>query len=158
MACGNPRLSIWWLLFSTSLPKPLLSVSCKDLEGLENAIRENKRFCRFWESSYWSSFTLQSSSNRAYFSSNVLKMSLYSSSILISETPPHPFTPNGRDSSISGNSFSNFSVVGLTWPPGVAPPRQRRFKSARLIGEYVQSPKRNPQKLTLGQLRKAVGW
>ncbi|KAH6669868.1 concanavalin A-like lectin/glucanase domain-containing protein [Halenospora varia] len=47
-------------------------------------------------------------------------MSLYSSSLLVAETPPHRFSRSGADTPNSG-------------PTG---PAQRRFKSARLIGEY----------------------
>ena len=53
-------------------------------------------------------------------------MSTYSSSILISETPPHRFpgTPNGRDSSLSGMSIiksctrqPNFSIRSSSFSP-----------------------------------------
>ncbi|KAF4631590.1 hypothetical protein G7Y89_g6540 [Cudoniella acicularis] len=47
-------------------------------------------------------------------------MSLYSSSLLVAETPPHRFSQSGADTPNSE-------------PRG---PRQRRFKSARLIGEW----------------------
>lgn len=51
---------------------------------------------------------------RARHNSNTFKMSSYSSSILISETPPQRFTPNERDSSISGISSLEIQLDGLT--------------------------------------------
>ena len=97
---------------------------------------------------------------RAPHSSQVLKMSAYSSSILISETPPHRFpgTPNGRDSSISGKSifktrsrWPNFSI------------RSSSFSSTSIqkckINWRVSSKAEEPSSKCLPlQIRKTMGW
>jgi hypothetical protein len=130
-SCGNPRLSIWWLWYPPAFPNS----SCRPRLNLLK-YQEVKAVVK-WAIDVLALLSDRNFQEELLRAPKLLKCPHTAAQFSSQKHPRIAFLvlPMGEIRHFQACQYSNPVVAGLTFQSGIAPSRQRRFKSARLTGE-----------------------